>query len=171
MIIWVNTACLVITSCPSQLWLAKVVFLCSPNSTKQNLLEELDGIQSDLTALKLKNEELKVNQQDYSQEVCSIFCYLLGNRVINVLRKNGSRCLEYDQSLNTEDRVFKVELCCLVLLSPIISCLTMLLLFWPLDFSLQYCTYSWLSNHGAQKDQRVLLLVLVVTIIMFRWTI
>ena len=58
---------------PSQLSLANLLFLCSPNSTKQNLLEELDGIQSDLTALKLKNEELKVNQQDYSLEVCSIF--------------------------------------------------------------------------------------------------
>lgn len=64
---------------PSLLPHANLVFLCSPNSTKQNLLEELDGIQSDLTALKLKNEELKVNQQDYSQEVCSIYmCYLLG---------------------------------------------------------------------------------------------
>lgn len=39
-------------------------------STKQNLLSELDGIQSDFTALKLKNEELKVSYQDASQEVC-----------------------------------------------------------------------------------------------------
>jgi len=63
----------------SLLSLTDLVFLCCPDhSTKQNLLEELDGIQSDLTALKLKNEELKVNQQDYSKEVCSIYmCYFL----------------------------------------------------------------------------------------------
>ena len=41
-------------------------------STKQNLLSELDGIQSDFTALKLKNEELKVSYQDASQEVCQM---------------------------------------------------------------------------------------------------
>lgn len=95
---------------PSQLSLAtNLVFLCSPNSTKQNLLEELDGIQSDLTALKLKNEELKVNQQECSQEVYSILFYLLDNRVINFYRKKGPRCLEYDQSLNTEDRVLYLQ--------------------------------------------------------------
>ena len=47
--------------------------VCFFFSTKQNLLEELDGLQSDLTALKLKNEELKVSHHDYTQEVCIIF--------------------------------------------------------------------------------------------------
>ena len=50
----------------------KQVF-CFLFSTKQNLLEELDGLQSDLTALKLKNEELKVSHHDYTQEVCIVF--------------------------------------------------------------------------------------------------
>ncbi|KAJ7360470.1 hypothetical protein OS493_015571 [Desmophyllum pertusum] len=43
--------------------------LCEERSTKQNLLEEIDGLQSDYTSLKLKNEELKVSHQDYSQEI------------------------------------------------------------------------------------------------------
>lgn len=46
--------------------------LSEERSTKQNLLEELDGLQSDLTALKLKNEELKVSHQDYSQELARL---------------------------------------------------------------------------------------------------
>lgn len=44
-------------------------------SSKQNLVEELDGLQADLTALKLKNEELMVSHQNYAQEVC--FTYVL----------------------------------------------------------------------------------------------
>ncbi|CAH3160746.1 unnamed protein product [Porites evermanni] len=46
--------------------------LTAERSTKQNLLSELDGIQSDFTALKLKNEELKVSYQDASQEVARL---------------------------------------------------------------------------------------------------
>ena len=56
-------------------WFTQFFFL----STKQNLLEELDGLQSDLTALKFKNEELKVSHQDYSQEVtCKMFVFCFG---------------------------------------------------------------------------------------------
>lgn len=46
--------------------------LSEERSTKQNLLEELDSLQSDLTTLKLKNEELKVSHQDYSQELAKL---------------------------------------------------------------------------------------------------
>ena len=52
------------------LWLNFSAFHVFFLSSKQNLLLELDGIQSDFTALKLKNEELKVSYQDASQEVC-----------------------------------------------------------------------------------------------------
>lgn len=45
-------------------------------SSKQNLIEELDGLQADLTALKLKNEELMVSHQNYTQEVCFIYVLL-----------------------------------------------------------------------------------------------
>ena len=51
----------------------KVVFFFS---SKQNLVEELDGLQADLTALKLKNEELMVSHQNYTQEVCFIYVLL-----------------------------------------------------------------------------------------------
>ena len=52
----------------------KVVFFFF--SSKQNLIEELDGLQADLTALKLKNEELMVSHQNYTQEVCFIYVLL-----------------------------------------------------------------------------------------------
>jgi len=46
--------------------------LSEERSTKQNLLEELDGLQSDFTALRLKHEEIKVSNQDYSQELARL---------------------------------------------------------------------------------------------------
>ncbi|XP_074616025.1 coiled-coil domain-containing protein 102A-like isoform X2 [Acropora palmata] len=46
--------------------------LSEERSAKQNLVEELDNLQSDLTTLKLKNEDLKVSQQDYSQELARL---------------------------------------------------------------------------------------------------
>lgn len=46
--------------------------LTEERSAKQNLIEELDSLQSDLTTLKLKNEELKVSQQGYSKEVARL---------------------------------------------------------------------------------------------------
>lgn len=46
--------------------------LIEERSSKQNLVEELDGLQADLTALKLKNEELMVSHQNYAQEIASV---------------------------------------------------------------------------------------------------
>lgn len=46
--------------------------LIEERSSKQNLREELDGLQSDLAALKLKNEELMVSHQDYAQEIVRV---------------------------------------------------------------------------------------------------
>ena len=42
------------------------LLLCS---SKQNLLEELDNLQADLTDLKFKNEEIKMSYQDSSSQV------------------------------------------------------------------------------------------------------